>query len=100
MKAYILRANGDDDQGQVVVFANTSKEAKKKFYSTDLLCDSHIDIRVKRCPEYDDMENLSQFELAKEQWRNGWRWFDYNTPDPEETTDEEFFYWYDQTFSQ
>lgn len=94
MKAYILRVINDDDQGQVVVFANTANEAKKQFNSTYLETEQYIDIRVKRSPEFDNMENLSEIDLAKEQWRNGWRWYDYNTPYPEDTTDEEFYKWY------
>lgn len=100
MKAYSLSVNGDDDQGQVIVFANTVKEAKKKFCFTDLQCDRYIDIRVKRNQDFDNMENLSEIEFAKEQWKQGWRWYDYNTPDPNETTDEEFYKWYKNNFGE
>lgn len=100
MKAYVLRVEGDDDQGQAVVFSNTAKEAKKLFFSTNLQCDSYTDIRVKRSPEFDNMENLSEIELDKEKWRTGWRWFDYDTPYPEDTTDEEFIEWYKKTIRE
>lgn len=94
MKAYLLSVKYDDDQGQAIVFSKTAKEAKKKFYTTNLEADTYINIRVRRCPEYDDMGQLKSIELVKEQWRNGWRWYDYNTPYPEDTTDEEFYRWY------
>lgn len=94
MKAYTLRVIDDYDQVQVIVFANTAKEAKKQFNSTGLETEQYIDIRVKRHPEFDNMENLSEIELAKNQWREGWTWYDEDTPDPEETTDEEFYEWY------
>ena len=99
MKAYVLRVEGDDDQGQAVVFSKTAKEAKKLLSSTNLYSDRYTDIRVKRCPEFDNMETLSEIELAKEQWRNGWRWYDYcSTPDSDEATDDEFYNWYKNTF--
>lgn len=93
-KAYYLSIKDDDDQGQVVVFANTAREAKKLIAGADLMWDEYIDIRVHRAKAYDGMEHLSPADLAKEQWRNGWRWFDIEYPDEETATDEEFYAWY------
>jgi hypothetical protein len=98
MKAYYLQVRDDDDQGQVVVFANTSKEAKKRFNEYDFFYDNYIDIQVLRASPYDGMEKLSTAELALEQWHNGWRWFDMNYPDPDEATDPEFIEWYNNNF--
>jgi len=100
MKAYVLSVHGDDDQGQASVFSDTAKEAKKKFWSTDLEADSYIDIRVKRAPYLDHMENLSEIEIELVKWRNGWHWFDYATPQPDETTDEEFYEWHKDNFGR
>lgn len=96
MKAYLVNVKYDSDQGDAVVFANTVKEAKNKIHSTDLEYDTWIDVQAKRSPEFDGMENHSDKELAKEMWREGWNYFDYNhVPDCETATDEEFYQWYD-----
>lgn len=97
MKAY--RLSGGDDEGiYEIVFANTAREAKKLIDSTDLYYERWIDIEVRRYPAFDGMENLSKREFAKETWRYGWTWYDLATPEPEETTDEEFYKWYDENF--
>lgn len=100
MKAYSLSVKDEDDAGQVIVFANTRQEARKLIYSTDLDCvvDGWISAQARRAKEYDGMENLSPAELAKEQWRNGWTFFDMYYPEPSETTDEEFMDWYNREF--
>lgn len=93
MKAYRLSIKDDEDQGAEIVFANTAKEAKK-LISGELVYDWWIDIRVHRDKRYDGMENLSRAELALQQWRDGWRWFGVDYPDPDEATDAEFIGWY------
>jgi hypothetical protein len=102
VKAYYLSVKDDDDAGQAVVFANTAKEAKKQVFSHDLLVDAleggWINLRVNRAKEYDGMENLSAAELALKQWRNGWRFFDVDYPDPDAATDKEFLEWYEGNF--
>lgn len=99
-KAYLLSIKDNDDAGQAVVFANNAKEAKAQIYGTNLgdTLEEWIDIRVHRDKRYDGMENLSGAQLAKEQWRCGWRWFDMHYPDVEEATDQEFLDWYKNTF--
>ena len=97
MKAYYLSIHNDDDQGQAIVFADSIKEAKRLIYNTGLDYDSYIDIRAKRQPAYDNLEHLNGMELANLQWKDGWIWFDYETPSPEDTTDEEFYKWYKKT---
>lgn len=96
MKAYTLSIANDDEGIQEIVFANTAREAKKLINSTDLYYDEWTDIRVNRYPAMDGKEALSKKELAKETWRIGWRWYDLSTPEPEETTDEQFYAWYDE----
>lgn len=103
MKAYYLSIK-DDDEGVVdVVFANNAKEAKKQVYSswiTDYWSGEWIYLRVNRARRYDDMDNLSAAELALQQWKDGWRWLDMDYPDPDESTDEDFYEWYKNTFGQ
>lgn len=96
MKAYYLTTV--DEEEATIVFAENIKEAKKQIYSTDIYFDSWIDIRVRRDSRYDGMEKLSEAELALHQWRDGWRWFDYENPDPDTATDQEFLDWYRETF--
>lgn len=98
MKAYILSLANDDEGICDIVFADSSKQAKKKIYQTDLgdWDFEWIDIRVRRSPKFDGMETLTRRELAKETWREGWQWYDEYTPEPTETTDEEFYKWYDE----
>lgn len=98
LKAYVLGVNSDDDKGQMIVFANNAKEARQ-LENGQLDPESFIDLFVRRSPAFDDMEKLSQKELMKEQWREGW-WFHQNgCPNEEESTDEEFYIWYDQAFN-
>lgn len=98
MKAYQLSIKDEDDYGSVVVFADTAKEAKKQYHlSDDISCAAQEDwtsLLVRREKRYDGMENLSNAELALHQWRDGWRWFDVDYPDPDTATDAEFLQWY------
>lgn len=95
MKAYKLYVANDDEGLCEVVFANTVREAKKKIDGTDLYYEEWIDIRANRYPTFDGMEHLTKREFAKETWRHGWQWYEEATPEPSETTDEEFYAWYD-----
>lgn len=97
MKAYMLGLYSDDDQGNEIVFAKTAKEAKK--YNRDLDPDSYIDLFAKRAPEFDGMENMSIKELMKEQWREGWWFHQDGCPSNDESDDEVFYKWYDETFN-
>lgn len=98
MKAYYLTTT-EEEEG-AIVFANTVREAKTKIFSTDIWFDNWIDVRARRDKRYDNMEKLSEAELALHQWRDGWRWFDYNYPDPDTATDAEFLDWYKRTFNR
>lgn len=102
MKAYCLSIAGDDDAGCAVVFAETAKEAKKQVFQHEALADAlqgeWIYLRVHRDKRYDGMEKLSAAELALHQWKDGWRWFDMEYPDPDEATDTEFIEWYNRNF--
>lgn len=100
IKAYYLSIKDGEDAGCAIVFAETSRAAKSKIYGTTLgdSVEEWIDIRVNRAKEYDGMESLTQAQLAKEQWRNGWEWFDMDYPNVEEATDQEFYEWYDKMF--
>ena len=97
MKAYKLSIKDDPDQGEVIVFAKTVKEAKKLYEYLDF--DRYIDMRCKRASYFDGMENASRYELSLVQWHEGWHWFDVGVPQPDddgETTDEDFKEWYDK----
>lgn len=99
MKAYYLSIKDNEDEGTELVFANTVQEARKQVNSTDFQYDSWIEVQAHRAKTYDGMENLTDAELAKEMWRkSGWQWFDRHTPDPDETTDDEFIKWYKKEF--
>lgn len=103
LKAYALSVKDEEDAGEMIVFANTANEARKQAYGTDLsdAADGEwIRIQAHRDKRYDGMENLSNAELAMHQWRDGWRWFDVNYPDPDEATDDEFLKWYADTFGE
>lgn len=98
MKAWLLENRNDPDQGGWIVFANTRNEARKQADRNDMMYDSWLDVTARRAKNYDDMEKLSAAELALQTWRDGWRWFDYEAPDPDTTTDKEFLEWYTDTF--
>lgn len=97
MKAYYVSIKYDEDQGGHIVFANTVQEARKKVPG-DLDYESWLDVQAHRDKHFDDMENLTKAELAKEQWRHGWWFFQNDYPDPDEATDKEFIDWYEETF--
>lgn len=96
MKAYKLEVLGDDEGLCEIVWANTVREAKRLIDGTDLYYERWIDIRATRYQAFDAMEGLSKRDFARESWRHGWQWYEEATPEPEETTDEDFFKWYDE----
>lgn len=101
MKAWYLDIKNDPDQGAFVVFANTRNEARGMADSKDLMYDSWIDISATRFRSMDDKEHLDDAHLTLELWRNhGWRWWDIEYPEPEETTDAEFLKWYDGVYGR
>jgi hypothetical protein len=97
MKAYCVSIRDDEDQGMLIVFANTRNEARNQ--SGDLMYESWIDIRAIRDKRYDGLEKLSDAQLALRQWHDGWRWYDMDYPEPEEATDAQFLEWYERNFS-
>lgn len=97
MKAWSVSIKDDEDQGMLIVFADNRGEARKQ--TGDLQYESWIDIIAVRDKRYDDLEKLSEAELALRQWRDGWRWYEEATPEPGETTDAEFFEWYERNIS-
>lgn len=102
MKAYYLSIADDSEGVQAVVFANNAREAKKRVYRTylvDYWSGEWIYLRVNRAKRFDGMEDLTESQLARVQWRDGWQWTDaYDMPDPDEATDEQFDTWYEGTF--
>lgn len=104
MKAYCLSVKDEDDAGAAIVFADNVREAKKQVWGHDGLVDAldggWITLQAHRDKRYDDMEHLSVAEMAMHQWRDGWRWFDYDYPDPDTATDEEFLKWYEDNFGE
>ena len=94
MKAYKLSIKDDPNQGEVIVFAQTAREAKNN-WTQYLDADNFLDKLVHRAPEFDGMENASDMELMTKQWQEGWRWYDcYDVPDVEEDTVEDFQAWF------
>lgn len=94
MKAYKLSVKDDLDQGEEIVFAQTSREAKNN-WTRYLEVDNFLDKLVHRAPEFDGMENASDMELMTKQWQEGWRWYDCcDVPDVEEDTIEDFQAWF------
>ena len=97
MKAWRLENTEDPDQGNLIVFADTRNEAKKR--SGDLMYDNWIDLRATRFPGLDDKENLTQQALDLTLWRDyGWHWYEVGSPSQDEATDEEFLSWWSATF--
>lgn len=102
MKAYVLEMKDDSDAGCEIVFANTAKEAKKQAIGKDFyeMSGEWLELRVRRYKHFDGMEKLSNAELAKEQWREGWWFHESGYPDPDETTDEQFIEWHNSKFDR
>ena len=98
MKAYYLFSINEEEPGGYPVFAKNSREAKKKLNTTNLYLENYTNLRVRRLPQLDDKENLSEFERDKLLWRQrGWGFDEEDLPpDPDETTDEEFKKWYEE----
>lgn len=98
MKAWYLSIK-DGDDGIFVVFANTRNEARAQADSNDMFYDRWIDIEARRAPDLDGMDKLPRRELDHYLWREkGWNWLDIDAPDESETTDEQFYEWYDSAF--
>lgn len=94
MKAYKLSIKDDPDQGEVIVFAQTAREAKNN-WTQYLDADNFLYKLVHRAPEFDGMEGASDMEIMTKQWQEGWRWYDcYDVPDVEEDTVEDFQAWF------
>lgn len=76
MKAWRVWDCTNEDAGIDIVWANNVKEAKYKGQLTQVgeELESYTDLRVRREKALDDMENLSDKDLAKEQWMLGWTW--------------------------
>lgn len=97
MKAWYLTTR-DGDDGSFIVFANTRNEARAQADSNDLMYDSWLDIVATRAKRWDDKEKLPKRELDKELWRDGWQWLEYEPPEESESTDQDFYDWYDKAF--
>lgn len=99
-KAYYVSIVDEDEAGGEVIFAKTAQQAKAMAYGREFTAnlESYIYLRARRDKRYDGLENLSGAELALLQWRDGWRWFDMDYPDPDEATDNEFLKWYKDVF--
>lgn len=99
MKAWTVEITDDPDQGMFVVFADTRNEARGQASSHDLIYDSWIQVHAKRFRSMDNKEDLDEAHLLLELWRDhGWRWWDIDYPDQDESTDEEFIKWYEKSF--
>lgn len=103
MKAYRLSVKDNEDAGNAIVFANTTQEARKQIYGSDLYDATDgewIRVQAHRAKSFDDMEALSESELDLRKWKDGWRWFDMDYPDPDTASDEEFYQWHKDTFGE
>lgn len=98
MKAWYVDIKDDPDQGAFIVFADTRNEARSMAGGHDLVYDTWLDVQAVRAKHYDGMEKLDKPHLELEKWKEGWRWFDHDYPDPDEATDEEFLKWYKDNF--
>lgn len=101
MKAYIIGLTSNPDVGNAIVFAKNSRDAKILAYGLDLTDtrESFIDVTVYRAPNFDGMEKLSEREMMKVQWREGWWFHQDGCPAEDESTDEDFYMWYDRVYS-
>lgn len=100
MKAYIVWIDYNDDAGNEIVFAKNTKEALKMARNSELAenADRFIDIRVKRYPVFDDKDNLTHRDFTRLKISEGWR---YEGEDiNEDSTDEEFYWWYKSYFKK
>jgi len=97
-KAWYLSIK-DSDDGYYCVFADTRNQARAQADSHDLFYDSWLDIQATRFKAMDGKQGLSDVELHLELWRNhGWTWLEVETPEPSETTDEQFREWHERNF--
>lgn len=102
MKAYIIGLESNPDVGNAIVFAKNGKEARKLADGLELTDtrENYIDVTVHRAPNFDGMENFTDRELMKVQWRHGWWFHQSGCPTEAGTPDEEFYRWYDRTFKK
>lgn len=77
MKAYKVWTDHHHEGHQDIVFAESVSEAKKLAQSSHV-CDGAdwIDLRVKREPEIDGMQDYTDKELIYELIKIGW-WYDF-----------------------
>lgn len=99
MKAYIVGDKWNEDAGNIIVFAENIKDAKKQGWESEMDFERYIDMTVRRCKDFDGMENADEEELLIARWRHGW-WFDtYSSPPtPEESTDQDFWDWHEKEY--
>ncbi|MEG0349563.1 hypothetical protein [Enterococcus sp.] len=99
MKAYIVNIENDADVGSEVIFAENTKEARKLAHKTEIAmnADNYIDVRTKRAPEFDGMENTTSKEMYKKMWQGGW-WFHQSGCPSREASEKEFDDWYKKTY--
>lgn len=102
VKAYIIGLESNPDVGNEIVFAKNGREARKMADGLDLTDgrESYIDVTVHRAPSFDDMENLTDRELMKIKWREGWWFHQSDCPFEVGASDEDFYKWYDQVYSK
>lgn len=100
MKAYLVGLDSNPDVGDAIVFAKNGRDAKVLAFGLDLTDtrESYIDVTVHRAPTFDGMEKLSERELMKNQWREGWWFHQSGCPFEGDSTDEDFYKWYDDTY--
>ena len=84
MKAWIVENTRDYDyfDWNEIVFATNYREAKKKATYTSLCenSDDFLNLRVRRCPDMDDTENLNHKDYTYKLWLSGWMWTEGKYP--------------------
>ncbi|KRL08012.1 hypothetical protein [Liquorilactobacillus hordei] len=92
MKAYSVEVISDPDYGQEIIWAENTKEARKKARCTEMAgnADGFLDLRVTRSSGFDDCENMNADDFAWKQHQEGWIWFEIPQLNNEDLTKEEF----------
>lgn len=71
-KAYKVHEEYLDEQEEVIVWADSDKEAKKLGYSKLEEVREYINLRVRRAGYMDGLSHLSRYEKQRKLLENGW----------------------------
>lgn len=71
MKAYICSSVRSDENYVVIVYADTASKAKMACDWSEIEADYYTDVRVKRAPQLDNMENSSEIDRCVKALKEG-----------------------------